>query len=114
MQNGRDLSGHAGRCTRFLLYRIDNKEILSKELIEFGEDATFHWIFHNNSLPFADHPLHDVDVIISTSMGPGFVQKMRMQGIEALQTASKEAADIVIENYLNGRLILSEPRAHYH
>lgn len=113
MQNGRDLSGHAGRCTRFALFTIENKEILSKEMIAFGEEATFHSIFHNNSLPFSEHPLHDVDVIISTSMGPGFVQKMRMHGIDALQTSVKET-EAVIENYLNGSLILSEVKAHHH
>jgi len=112
-QNGHSLSGHAGRCTRFLVYHIDQNKILSKELVEMERDMTFHSIFHDGTYPFSENPLHKVDVIISNSMGPGFVQKMRLNGIIALQSDERDP-DLLIDKYMKDELIFTEVKNHHH
>ena len=113
MQNGRDLSGHAGRCTGFLVYTIENDTIQSKKLVEIDMDMTFHSIFHDGVYSFSQSPLHDIKCIISGSMGLGFVQKMKSNGIEALQT-DEQNPDSLIEKYIRGDLVLTTPINHHH
>jgi predicted Fe-Mo cluster-binding NifX family protein len=112
-QNGHSLSGHAGRCTRFLVYNIEENKILSKELVEIESEMTFHSIFHDGTYTFSENPLHDMDMIISNSMGLGFVQKMKSNGIKALQT-DEQNPDLLIEKYMKGELLFTEVKNHHH
>lgn len=110
-QNGKTISGHAGHCTQFIIYTTDNGTIISNKLIELEEDSTFHNVLHNLMLPFMDHPLFNVDVIISGSLGARFIEKMQLKGIEAIRT-SETSAEEAVKKYINGELAAIEPIRH--
>ena len=112
-QNQRTLSGHAGKTTRFVVFEIENKQIINKNLIELEKDNVLHEHFHGNPAPGYVHPVLEMDVIITGSMGPGFPIKMRANGIEAIMTDEKEI-DEVIAKYLDGTLNRLQPDAHHH
>ena len=108
-QNDMHITGQAGKCTKFMLYDIQDKEIVSKGMVELEESITFHNVFHNGTIPFNEHPLSDIDVVISDSMGAGFVQKMKRVGITALMTTEtdiEKALDAFLSNKLE--LVLPE------
>jgi len=112
-QNQRTLSGHAGKTTRFVVFEVNNNEIVSKSLIELEKDNVLHEHFHGNPAAGYVHPVLEMDVIITGSMGPGFPIKMKANGIEAVMTDEKEI-DSVISKYLNGTLNRLQPSAHHH
>jgi predicted Fe-Mo cluster-binding NifX family protein len=112
-QNQRTVSGHAGKTTRFVVYTIENEKIVDKGLIELEKDNVLHEHFHGNPAPGYVHPVLEMDVIITGSMGPGFPIKMKLNGIEAIKTDEKDL-DVVINKYLAGTLEKLPPDAHHH
>ena len=112
-QNRRTVSGHAGKCTRFYIFDInDKKEVERKELFELDPEMMLHNHFHGPN-PEAHHPLFDMDVIITGDMGAGFPVKMKSKGIQALMTDVTDV-DEVIKKALEGTLEMLPPKAHHH
>lgn len=112
-QNRKTVSGHAGKCTRFYIFDVnENKEIEKKELFELDSEMMLHNHFHGPN-PNAHHPLFDLDVFITGDMGPGFPIKMKSKGIQAIRTNLKEI-DEVIEQALAGTLEMLPPGDHHH
>ena len=108
-QNRKTVSGHAGKCTRFYIFDINNnKEVLNKELLELDPEMMLHNHFHGPN-PTAHHPLFDMDVIITGDMGGGFPMKMATKGIQAIMTDVKEV-DEVIEKAMAGKLEMLPPK----
>ncbi len=112
-QNKRTVSGHAGKTTRFIVFEVENNEILTKNLLEIEVTNVLHEHFHGNPAPGYVHPVLEMDVVITGSMGPGFSIKMQANGIEAVMTDEKEI-DVVIAKYLDGTLEKLQPSAHNH
>ncbi len=110
-QNGRTISGHAGHCTKFIIYTIDNEHIVSNTVIEIEKERTFHNVLHNLMLPFMDHPLFNVDVIMSGSLSNRFVEKMKLKGVEAIRTAETSPEEAV-KKFIAGELAILEPIVH--
>lgn len=108
LQNGIDLSGHPGQCSQFLIYSIEDNKVASKQLLELDFENTLHTVFFNQSPPYRDHPLFECQIIISEPTGCGFVNKVKIKDIEAIQTLEKDP-DRIISKYLDGSLELSEP-----
>ena len=108
-QNRRTVSGHAGKCTRFYIFDInENKEVERKELLELDPEMMLHNHFHGPN-PEGDHPLFEMDVMITGDMGGGFPMKMRSKGIQAVMTDVKDV-DEVIEKALAGTLEMLAPK----
>lgn len=97
-QNRRHITGHTGRCRKFLIYQIANGEILSKELLELPEELSFH-----RTSPRDPHPLDDVAVMINGGMGQGLARRLANKGIMCVIT-TKTDPDGAVLAYLNGRL----------
>ncbi len=112
-QNKRTVSGHAGKTTRFEVFTIKDKKVLHKEHLELEVSNVLHEYFHGNPAPGYVHPVLEMDVIITGSMGPGFPVKMQMHGIEAIMTDEKEV-DTAVAKYLDGTLTRLQPVAHKH
>ncbi len=112
-QNGRTISGHGGRCNRFKVYTIKDNKIDTNTDLEFNKDIVFHNVFHDRVIPFNEHPLSDIDVLITGSMGSGFVMKMAQNGIKAVATPERDS-DLAAVNFLNGTLEESAPDDHHH
>ena len=114
-QNKRTVSGHAGKCSRFLIYELnENHEVTSKEMLELEKEKMLHFHFHGPT-PEAHHPLFDMDAIITGDMGPGFPIKMKSKGVVAIMTSETEP-EKVIERLKNGTLdsIKPAPGHHHH
>ena len=97
-QDRRHITGHTGRCRKFLIYQVANEKILSKELLELPEELSFH-----HSSPHDPHPLDDVAVLINGGMGQGLARRLANKGIMGVITTRKDPDNAVMA-YLNGRL----------
>lgn len=97
-QDSRHITGHTGRCRKFLIYTIDNGQILSKDLLELPQELSFHY-----SSPEDPHPLDDISVLINGGMGQGLARRLADKGIMSVITTRKEP-DGAVRDFLNGRL----------
>ena len=97
-QDKRHITGHAGRCRKFLIYKVDNAQILSKDLLEFPEELSFH-----QTSPEDPHPLDEVAVLMTNGMGKGLARRLANKGIMSVITTRKEPDSAVID-FLKGRL----------
>ena len=98
-QNRRTITEHAGKCRKFWIYHIDQGQTTGRELLELPLEQSFH-----ESSPHDPHPLDDVQVLISASMGPGLHQRLMAKGINALMTEETDP-DRAVAAYLQGTLI---------
>lgn len=97
-QNKRHITGHTGRCRKFLIYLVDNGNIISKDLLELPEELSFH-----KCSPDDPHPLDEVAVLINGGMGQGLARRLANKGIMSVITTRKDP-DSVVADYLSGRL----------
>jgi len=97
-QNRREVSDHAGRCRRFLLYRVRGADIGAPELVELEAGEAFH-----DAPADAPHRLDGVDVLIGASMGGGLVAKLAARGIRAALSTERDP-QAAVERYVAGEL----------
>jgi predicted Fe-Mo cluster-binding NifX family protein len=112
-QNGRTISGHAGRTNRFLIYTIEDQKVIDKKEVNMDKEQTFHNIFHDGIEPIPEHPLLYINAINAGNMGSGFFNKMRMKNIDAINTAERDP-DEAIEKLLVGKLEVKPLEEHHH
>ncbi|MDQ5909231.1 MAG: hypothetical protein QG599_1326 [Pseudomonadota bacterium] len=98
-QNRRTITEHAGKCRKFWIYDVDQGQTTGRELLELPLEQSFH-----ESSPHDPHPLDDVQVLISASMGPGLRQRLMAKGITVLMTPETDP-DVAVAAYLQGTLI---------
>lgn len=97
-QDRRHITGHTGRCRKFLIYQVTDGKILSKELLELPIELSFH-----RTSPQDPHPLDAVSVIITGGMGQGLARRLANKGIMSVITTRTDPDGAVLA-YLNGRL----------
>ncbi len=97
-QNRRHISGHTGRCSKFLIYDVENGRIINKTLLELPAELSFH-----ESSPHEPHPLDEVTVLINGGMGQGLARRLANKGIMSVITTRKDP-DSAVTAYLSGRL----------
>lgn len=97
-QNRRQITGHTGRCRKFLIYQVADGKVLAKDLLELPDELSFH-----NSSPHDPHPLDDVAVLINGGMGQGLARRLANKGIMSVITTRKDPDGAVLD-YLNGQL----------
>ncbi len=107
-QNRKTVTGHAGKCRKFWIYKIDGKTVLGRELLELPIEQTFHESAHG-----ASHPLDGVDVLISGGMGGGMRNRLRQMGIAAAITAETDL-EKAVTGWLDGTLPPAGPEDHDH
>ena len=107
-QNKREITGHAGKCRKFWIYDILDKKISDKNLLELPKEQSFH-----ESAGQAPHPLDDVQVLITGSMGQGLVQRLEKKKIEWIIT-SETLPEQAVLSYLSGTLERLPPHQHNH
>jgi predicted Fe-Mo cluster-binding NifX family protein len=94
-QNFRTITGHAGKARRFLVYQVDvGKAPVELERIDLPKEMSMH---ENKS---ANHPIDDLDVLITAGCGDGFVRKMSVRNIRLVLTSETDplvAVKAVIE-----------------
>ena len=91
-QNFRTITGHAGKSRRFIVYDLapDGSAQESARL-----DLPSGMALHDHHAP--DHPLfrQGLDVVVTASAGPGFVQRLARHGIRVLVTGATDFATVL-------------------
>lgn len=110
-QNRRSITEHAGKCRKFWIYDVKEKQIIGKHLLELPVDQSLHAQRHG--LPSA---LSDIDVLITGSMGRPLYLRLRELGVLPL-IACEEDPDHAVAEFLAGKLLAcspNAPHAHHH
>lgn len=114
-QNQTEITGHAGKTSRFLIYTVNptNGEVLEKEIINLQKEDILHIRFHESDNPWAPHPIFDVDLVITGGAGTGFVNKLASQSVKVLITTEKNP-DKAIDLLFKDQLPIAMPHSHHH
>ena len=99
-QNQTNVTGHLGHCQKFWIYDVDDTTIQNKQLLQLTKNQSFH-----ESSPKETHPLDDVQVLISGSMGNGLSRRIESKGIKPIVTPETDP-DTAVNAYLAGSLIV--------
>ena len=103
-QNKKTVFEHAGKCTKFLIYRLKNNELVNKSLLEITKEESLHNFFHSDSLENeVKNPLEGVNMLLTGGIGDGAIKKLGNEGI-ATHLIEEKDPDIAIEKLLNGTL----------
>ncbi|MGI0484141.1 NifB/NifX family molybdenum-iron cluster-binding protein [Pantanalinema rosaneae CENA516] len=106
--NQTDITGHAGHCLQFWVYELDLPEVQTKQLLQLTKDQSFHATSATDP-----HPLDDVQVLISGSMGSGLARRLASKGIQPIVTPETDP-DAAVAAYLVGSLVTGMPEEHGH
>nr|WP_321454817.1 NifB/NifX family molybdenum-iron cluster-binding protein [uncultured Cohaesibacter sp.] len=99
-QNFRTVTGHAGRCRRFLVYSVgENQEPVEIERIDLPKDMSMHDIGDTG----AAHPLDNVDVLLSASFGASFAVRMEARSVMTSVTEQTDPLEAVKEFLAKGQ-----------
>ncbi len=95
-QNFRTITQHAGKSRRFLIFEQDPTTGAVQEIarLDLPKEMSMH------EFRGVDHPLFEMDYLITASGGQGFVQRMASAGVEVIITSEADpqtAANAVIE-----------------
>ncbi len=99
-QNQTTVTGHLGHCQKFWIYDVEETTIQNKQLLQLTKAQSFH-----ESSPKETHPLDNVQVLISGSMGNGLSLRLESKGIKPIVTTESDP-DTAVTDYLRGSLIV--------
>jgi predicted Fe-Mo cluster-binding NifX family protein len=90
-QNFRSITGHAGKSRRFLIYaQSTDEQWIEIDRLDLPKEMSMHE-FRGN-----EHPLDNLDVIITGSCGAGFVRRMQSRGVEVFATSETDPLKAVM------------------
>jgi predicted Fe-Mo cluster-binding NifX family protein len=112
-QNKREITGHAGKTSRFLIYQVNDNVVINTEVIDLPKDDILHNRFHNSDNPYAPHPIFNVDVLITAGAGQGFIQRLASQNVQVLIT-TEQSPEVALKLFLSNSLPLAAPGHHAH
>ncbi len=109
-QNFRTITQHAGKSRRFLIFEPDAATGAAREVarLDLPKEMSLHE-FHGEN-----HPLFEMDCLITGSGGQGFIQRMARAGVKVVITGEQDplaAANAFIEGK---PLAPAEPHDHGH
>ena len=106
-QNFRTITGHAGKTRRFLVYEVDdNGKWSAPSRLDLPRAMSLHE-FHGQ-----DHPLFDLDVLITAGCGENFRQRMQQHDVEVVVTGATDPEE-TLTLYLDGEALPpAEPHQH--
>jgi predicted Fe-Mo cluster-binding NifX family protein len=107
-QNFRDITGHAGKARRFLIYEADQSsgEAHEIERLDLPKEMSMHYFSGEQ------HPIDQVDVLITGGCGDGFMQRMEMRGVGVIKTSETNIA-LAVQAAAKGEPLAS-PMPHPH
>jgi predicted Fe-Mo cluster-binding NifX family protein len=107
-QNFRTITGHAGRTRRFIVYSADAAgDWKESSRIDLPKEMSMHE-FRGD-----DHPIDELDILITAGCGNGFRNKMAKRGIEVI-TTSETDPQTAIDKWASGEVLppAEEPDKH--
>ncbi len=108
-QNKKDISGHAGACRNYLVYKIIDNIIVSKEWLNLSIEEALHNTFHN-ATENPNHPLFQVDVLLTGGIGMGGIMRLKRYKVDAF-IVSETNPDAAIKKLLDGTLTSLDPNS---
>jgi predicted Fe-Mo cluster-binding NifX family protein len=106
-QNFRTITGHGGKSRRFLVYQIEESgEIKEDERIDLPMGMAMH------DFRGPQHPLFDLDVLVTGSCGAGFAQRMAQHQVQVIATGETDPMAAV--KALANKEPLPAPQPHEH
>ena len=113
-QNKIQVTGHAGKTSRFWIFTTDptTRTVLEKELVDLPKEDILHIRFHESEQPYAEHPIFKVDVLLTGGAGQGFVNRLATQQVEVVITHEQDPETAVLK-YLSGDLEVFQPHMHH-
>ncbi len=106
-QNFRTITGHAGKTRRFLIYTPDDEGMpVETDRLDLPKELSMHEFRGLN------HPLDELDILITGSCGEGFVRRMAAKGVQVIATSETDplgAASMVLRG---NSLPAAEPHNH--
>lgn len=93
-QNFRTITPHAGKTRRFLVYEVH----AAKEPVEIGRlDLDKMMTIHEFRGFEGDHPLYQMDLLITGSAGAGFVRKLQSHGVQVVVTGERDPVRAIVD-----------------
>lgn len=87
-QNFRTITGHAGKARRFFLYDAQPGEpVKDRGRLDMDKAMALH------NFSGTDHPLFDVDVVVTGGSGDGFIRKLAQHGVKVITTSASDPSD---------------------
>ena len=105
-QNRKTITSHAGKCRKFWVYEVVDREVKTRNLLELPIEQSFHESNHA-----APHPLDGVNVLICGGLGAGLQNRLKQKGILAVATAETDP-DQAVAAWLACNLVELAPDAH--
>ncbi|MBI4734322.1 MAG: hypothetical protein HY779_05905, partial [Rubrobacteridae bacterium] len=107
--DGRSICGHLGMCSQFIIYEVDDKTIIQKDLrnvapVHGHEEGHGHHESGSHSHGGVVEALSDCAAIITNGMGGHFAMALRSVGINPVVTAESDP-DTAVKAYLEGTLV---------
>ncbi|WP_314408047.1 hypothetical protein [Pseudomonas kuykendallii] len=93
-QDGRTVTGHAGRCRRFFLFGDRGGPMMGTLELTAGQ------VLHRGP-PGADHPLGRIKVLVTAGMRPGLQASLASCGIDVFIT-DEQSPELAVRRFLEG------------
>lgn len=107
-QNFRTITGHAGKSRRFKIFEHRNGEIQEKDPLDLSREMSMHE-FRGD-----EHPLDQLDVLITAGSGKGFVRRMASRNVKVITTSETDPLRAVQKLLANEPLPAAQPHEHHH
>lgn len=110
-EDGRTISHHFGRSRSFLIYEIENQQIVGMMLRDnnftahaqgqCGQDDGQHQ--HHGHGPIVE-ALRDCEAVLCYGMGWKAAEDLKRAGVQAFLLPAEMSADDAVKAYINGKL----------
>lgn len=106
-QNFRTITGHAGKTRCFLIYETDENGLpLEKERLVLTKEMSMH------EFRGEDHPLFNLDILVTAGCGPGFVRRLAEQGVQVIATTETDPLAAATRLFRGESLPPAVPQSH--
>ena len=111
--NKKEVTAHAGGCRNYLIYTIENDQVVNKELVHFKKEQTLRYTFHDDKSEHPQNPIFDMDILLTGSIGQGAIFNLANQNVKAFIIEEKDP-DLAVQKFLSGTLRTFLPHEHSH
>lgn len=109
-QNRTSITEHAGKCRKFWVYEVVNRQVTGKQLLELPLAQSFHESAHASE-PQEPHPLDGISLLITASAGTGLKARLNQKGMEVSVTTDTDP-DHAVAAWLQGTLPMATRESH--
>ena len=102
------VTGHAGKTRRFRVFESEGAELRELGLLDLPADMVMH------AYRGPEHPLFNMDVVITGGSGQGFVNRLARHGARVINTSATDIIEVVKAVVAGEELPPAAPHEHEH